>query len=50
MRGLADSVQAVMRVLSGRPPDALEAPEAAAPRGQATLDAVRPRLAKYWPL
>jgi acetoin utilization deacetylase AcuC-like enzyme len=47
--GLGDGLRAAIRALAGDVTLAdLPAPEGAAPRGQATLEAVAPHLAPYW--
>ena len=49
LKGIADSLRAVIAALDGEPvPSAL--PGAGAPRGEAAIAAVKPHLARYWPL
>jgi acetoin utilization deacetylase AcuC-like enzyme len=51
LKGIADSLRSVVRVLDGERIDlAPPAAEAGAPRGDAAVAAVKPHLAKYWPL
>ena len=49
LKGIADSLHAVIAALDD---DAVlsSVPGALAPRGEATIAAVKPRLARYWPL
>jgi len=49
LKGIADSLRAVIAALDDAPvPSAM--PGAGAPRGEATIAAVKPHLARYWPL
>jgi acetoin utilization deacetylase AcuC-like enzyme len=49
LKGLADSLRASIRALAGEAAASdLAAPEGAAPRGEETVKAVTPHLAKYW--
>ena len=51
LKGIADSLRAVIGALDdGARPDVGRPSEANAPRGEATIAAVKPVLAKYWPL
>jgi carboxyl-terminal processing protease len=50
LKGLAGSLRASMRALEGMQPPDRSAAEAEAPRGRATVDAVRPHLAGKWRL
>jgi acetoin utilization deacetylase AcuC-like enzyme len=48
LKGLADCLRAAVGALEGRAPSGRAADRAATPRAEATIRAVRPRLAKYW--
>ena len=51
LKGIADSLRAVIGALGDAPVETAAAPLAAsAPRGDATIAAVKPHLAPYWPL
>ena len=51
LKGIADSLRSVVRVLDGGRIDrGAAAAEAGTPRGDAAVAAVKPHLAKYWPL
>jgi len=49
LKGMADSLRAVIAALDDAPVLAAM-PGAGAPRGEATIAAVKPHLARYWPL
>ena len=49
LKGIADSLRAVIAALDDAPVLAAM-PGAGAPRGEATIAAVKPHLARYWPL
>jgi len=49
LKGMADSLRAVIAALDAAPVLAAM-PGAGAPRGEATIAAVKPHLARYWPL
>jgi acetoin utilization deacetylase AcuC-like enzyme len=48
LQGLADSVRATIGALEHDTPGTDAAPAGTAPRGDATIEAVTPHLAKYW--
>jgi len=51
LKGIADSLRAVIGALEGdAAPGQAVRPETNAARGEATIAAVKPNLAKYWPL
>jgi acetoin utilization deacetylase AcuC-like enzyme len=51
LKGIADSLRAVIGALDdGAQSTSGPLPETKAPRGEATIAAVKPNLAKYWPL
>jgi acetoin utilization deacetylase AcuC-like enzyme len=49
LKGIADSLRAVIAALDDEPVSA-GMPGASAPRGEAAIAAVKPHLARYWPL
>jgi acetoin utilization deacetylase AcuC-like enzyme len=50
LKGIADSLRGVIAALEGDEPPAAPSPDASAPRGEAAIAALKPRLARYWPL
>jgi acetoin utilization deacetylase AcuC-like enzyme len=51
LKGIADSLRAVIAALDAAAGSPIGSPpEMKAPRGEATIAAVKPNLAKYWPL
>ena len=50
LKGIADSLRGVIAALEGDEPPAGPSPDASAPRGEAAIAAVKPHLARYWPL
>jgi acetoin utilization deacetylase AcuC-like enzyme len=50
LKALASCLRAVVRVLDGDESTSSDVPGGAAPRGEATLAAVRPHLSRYWRL
>lgn len=50
LKGMAESLRSVITALESDAPIRSVAPGAHAPRGEATIAAVKPHLAKYWPL
>ena len=50
LKGIADSLRGVIAALAGGEPIASPSPGESAPRGEATIAAVKPHLARYWPL
>jgi len=52
LKGIADSLRSVIAALEDDGPDGRMSPPsvAGAPRGEATIAAVKPHLARYWPL
>jgi acetoin utilization deacetylase AcuC-like enzyme len=51
LKGIADSLHAVVGALDAvHAEDQGPSSEEEAPRGEATIAAVKPNLAKYWPL
>ena len=51
LKGIADSLRSVIGALDDSPPPAAgHSPAASAPRGEAAVAAVKPRLTKFWPL
>lgn len=50
LKGIADSLHSVIAALEGDDPGAPVSVGASAPRGEAAVAAVKPHLARYWPL
>jgi acetoin utilization deacetylase AcuC-like enzyme len=50
LKGIADSLRGVIGALEGDEPRASSSRDVSAPRGEATIAAVKPHLARYWPL
>ena len=50
LKGIADSLRGVIGALEGDEPAASPLPDISAPRGEAMIAAVKPHLARYWPL
>ena len=50
LKGIADSLRGVIAALEGAAPASSSPSDASAPRGEATIAAVKPRLTGYWPL
>jgi len=50
LKGIADSLRSVIAALEGKSEQASAPTAASAPRGEAAIAAVKPHLAKYWPL
>ena len=50
LKGIADSLRSVVAALEGKSTQASAPTAAGAPRGEAAIAAVKPHLAKYWPL
>ena len=50
LKGIADSLRSVIAALEGSMPAASSPTAASAPRGEATIAAVKPHLAAHWPL
>ena len=50
LKGIADSLRGVIAALEGDGSVASPPPDARAPRGEAAIAAVKPHLARYWPL
>ena len=50
LKGIADSLRGVIAALESDEPTVLPTSGGSAPRGEATIAAVKPHLARYWPL
>jgi len=50
LKGIADSLRSVIAALEGDESSAPPSPGDSAPRGEAAVAAVKPHLARYWPL
>jgi len=50
LKGIADSLRGVIAALEGEEPVASPSRDERAPRGEAAIAAVKPHLARYWPL
>ena len=50
LKGIADSLHSVIAALEGDESGASPSPGERAPRGEAAVSAVKPHLARYWPL
>jgi len=50
LKGIADSLRGVIAALDGDEPVASPSADMSAPRGEATIAAVKPHLMRFWPL